>query len=132
MTVNIKDKITELKQKYSIFIARYGIGGASLILSVELIWAASVIIPVLAVLGALFNATNAWMAVLPGFLGAISFLIVLAIGGLAATLPATYLAKWREVFLLWMERRYPEPVLRQPVASAAPIFPHGLDIQDAD
>lgn len=132
MTVNIKDKITELKQKYSIFIARYGIGGASLILSVELIWAASVIIPVLAVLGALFNATNAWMAVLPGFLGAITFLIVLAIGGLAATLPAAYFSKWREMFLQWMERRYPEPVIPQSVASAATMFPHGLDIQDAD
>jgi len=130
MTFYSSTKTTNIIQIISKFLERYGVGGSALILGVELVWAASVLVPVLLVIGALFNFTSAWMAVLPGFLGAVSFLIVLLIGGLAATLPSAYLAKWRERIWVLMERRYPAPAERQ--VRAAPIFPHGLDIQDAD
>lgn len=132
MTLFSKGKTTDIKQNISNFFDRFGPGGAALILTVELIWAASVLIPVLAVIGGLFSATNAWMAVLPGFLGAFTFLIVLTIGGLAATLPSAYLSKWREAFWQWMERRHPEPAPRSIMEKPAPLFPHALDIQDAD
>ena len=132
MTLFSKGKATDIQQKFSNIFDRFGAGGAALILTVELIWAASVLIPVLAVIGALFNATNAWMAVLPGFLGAFTFLIVLTIGGLAATLPSAYLAKWREAFWQWMERRHPVLEPRAITEKPAPLFPHALDIQDAD
>lgn len=130
MTLYSNSKIANITQNISKFLERYGAGGSALILGVELVWAASVLIPVLFVVGALFGLTNAWMAVLPGFLGAVTFLIVLLIGGLAATLPSAYVAKWRERIWVSMERRYPAPAKRQFVAE--PLFPHGFDVQDAD
>ncbi len=133
MTFLRNGKSTDFKQTFSNFFDRYGILGGASILSVELIWAASVLIPVLLVIGVIFNFTNAWMAVLPGFLGAITFLIVLTIGGLAATLPSAYLGKWREFVWKRMERRYPAPSRqRQPIRAAATLYPRGLDVQDAD
>ena len=132
MTLFSKLKNIDIKQSISSFFDRFGTRGAALIFTVELIWAASVLVPVLAVIGALYNATNAWMAVLPGFLGAITFLIVLIIGGLAATLPSVYLAKWREAFWQWMERRHPILDEREAPITKAPFYSNGLDIQDAD
>ena len=81
MTLFFKSKTTAIKQIISDFFERFGVSGAALILTVEFIWIASVVVPVLVVISLLFNATNAWMAVLPGFLGAFTFLIVLTIGG---------------------------------------------------
>ena len=132
MILFFKSKTTAIKQIISDFFERFGISGAALILTVEFIWIASVVVPVLVVISFLFNATKAWMAVLPGFLGAFTFLIVLTIGGLAATLPSVYLGKWRESIWQWMERRHPVLESRQPAQRPAPLFPHGLDIQDAD
>ena len=129
MTLNFKNKSIDIKQKISNYFERYGVGGAALLLTTEFIWIVSVLIPVLAVIGALFNATNAWMAVLPGFMGAITFMIVLTIGGLAATLPSVYLGKWREGIWQWMEKRH--PALESSVTQVQ-LFPRGLDMQDAD
>ena len=78
MTLFSKLKNTDIKQSVSTFFDRFGFHGTALIVTVELIWAASILVPVLAVIGTLYNATNAWMAVLPGFLGAFTFLIILA------------------------------------------------------
>ena len=129
MTLIFKGKFIGIKQNISNCFERYGVGGAALLLTIELIWIVSVLIPVLAVIGALFNATNAWMAVLPGFMGAITFMIVLTIGGLAATLPSVYLGKWREGIWQWMEKRHPA---LDSSATQAQLFPRDLDMQDAD
>ena len=132
MTLFPKLKNTDIKQSVSTFFDRFGFHGTALIVTAELIWAASILVPVLAVIGTLYNATNAWMAVLPGFLGAVTFLIVLIIGGLAATLPSVYLAKWREAFWQWIERRHPMLDEREAPITKAPFYSNGLDIQDAD
>ena len=75
MTLLTDNPIKHVTQFFTDYIERYGINGAALIVSVELIWAASVLFPVLIVIGALFEFTNAWLSVLPGFIGAFTFLI---------------------------------------------------------
>lgn len=122
----------DLSSKISNHISRYGIAGTSLILSIDLIWAASLLIPVLFVIGFLFQYTNAWMAVLPGMLGAITFLILLAIGGLAATLPSNYVGKWRNRVLDRIAARYPALPAGTAVAPVIETLPHGFEMQDAD
>lgn len=114
------------------YIGRYGLGVASLIMLIETIWAASVLLPVLFVVGALFEFTNAWLAILPGILGAVTFLIILTIGGFAAALPSTYVAQWREHMIDRISQHYPDPSLQVPKTNGAVNLGGGLEIQDAD
>lgn len=66
---------------------------------VEAVWSISVLVPVLFVMAMLFEYTNAWMAIMPGAVGAVSFALVLALGSFAALLPSTYVGRWREKHL---------------------------------
>ncbi len=128
---------SKFKPKSLIFILnkhleRYGVKVAGLLALIELIWAASVLIPVLFVISALFNFTNAWLAILPGFLGALTFLIILAIGGFAATLPSSFVARWRENQISKFAERYPLPTATRHASPIATALPDHLEIQDAD
>lgn len=127
MRIFSRSEDTKPTRKVTEFFDRFGARGAAIILTAEVIWIASILVPVLTVIGLLFSFTNAWMSVLPGFIGALTFILVLAIGALAAAVPSNYVAKWRERVWRWMEDRHPEPR-----TMATPIFPPGLDIQDAD
>lgn len=120
-----------LTQKLSNHLKRYGAGATLLILAVDALWAASVLVPVLFVIGTLFEFTNGWFSVLPGLLGAVTFLILLTIGGLAAALPSTYVARWRDRTLDRIAARYPETI-RRPVVPVDPVLGYGPDVQDAD
>ena len=132
MTLLTDNPIKHVAQFFTDYIERYGINGAALIVSVELIWAASVLFPVLIVIGALFEFTNARLSVLPGFIGAFTFLILLTIGGSAAALPSTYVAKWRARMLDRMERRFPAPSAQPIDNRMVGLIPQNLEIQDAD
>jgi len=75
---------------------RYGVGGVSLILLIEVLWIASILVPVLFVLASLIDFMKNWMAILPGFWGGATFLLILGVSAFAASLPSNYVAKWRE------------------------------------
>ncbi len=62
----------------------------------EMLWIVSVMVPVLFVIAALFDRMNGWLAVIPGFMGGLSFLIVLVLASCAALLPSTFVARWRD------------------------------------
>ncbi|NKB56386.1 MAG: hypothetical protein GKS00_08625 [Alphaproteobacteria bacterium] len=130
---SIFEKIVQ-KPRFNIseHFKRYGLGAATLIIIVELLWVASVLILVLLVIGALFEFTNGWMAILPGFLGAVTFLIILTIGGFAAALPSTYVARWREAAIDRISRHYPHPAQSDDALPVSPEMPRSLEIQDAD
>ena len=113
-------------------VGRYGLGVAALIILIETIWASSVLLPVLFVIGILFEFTNAWLAILPGILGAVTFLIILTIGGFAAALPSTYVARWRECMIDKIKALYPDPSLQLSKINSATNLGNGLEIQDAD
>jgi hypothetical protein len=114
------------------YFERFGLRAAILLAAIELVWAASVLVPVLAVIGALFSFTNAWLAILPGFLGAVTFLIILTIGGFAASLPSAYVARWRERMTERFARQYPLHLTSSRVSPVVAILPDNLNIQDAD
>jgi hypothetical protein len=80
----------------------------------------------------LFEFTNAWLAILPGILGAVTFLVILTIGGFAAALPSTYVARWREYMIDRISQLYPDPSQHLPKTDGAVRLGSGLEIQDAD
>lgn len=81
------------------------LGASFAVFSIEIIWAASILVPVLLVMATLFKYTNAWMAVIPGAMGAVTFAVILALGCFAALLPSTYVGRWREKAVEKLERR---------------------------
>ena len=74
----MKNHIQKLSTTPTEHINRYGLAASLLVALVELAWAASLVVPVLYVISVLFTFSNAWLSILPGFLGALSFLVVLA------------------------------------------------------
>ena len=94
-------------QNISDFIDRYGAGAIALIILIELVWAASVAIPVLFVLSSLIDLSKHWMAILPGFMGLITLLLAMALGVFVAYQPSTYVARWRENVLAKVAPRHP-------------------------
>ena len=130
--ISSKFKPKSLISAISKHFERYGVKIAALLVLIELIWAASILVPVLLVLSVLFNFTNAWLAILPGFLGALTFLIILAIGGFAATLPSSFVARWRERQILKFAERYPLQTAQTQSFPVPTGLPSHLEIQDAD
>lgn len=85
-----------LVQDISDNIDQYSAGAIALIILIELVWVASVLIPVLFVLSTLIDLSKNWMAILPGFSGMITFLLALTLGVFVAYQPSTYVERWRE------------------------------------
>ncbi len=127
-----KFKPSKFFSRLSKHIQRYGLSGSTLLVSIEVVWLASIIVPVLFVVGALFNYTNAWLSILPGLLGALTFMIILVIGGLAATLPSSYVARLREKFIARIEQNYPAQVVSNKISPIPSVLSDHLEIQDAD
>jgi uncharacterized membrane protein (DUF485 family) len=88
---------------------RYGIGAIALLGLAELAWFASVLFPVLFVFSTLIDFSRKWMTVLPGFMGVITFLFILAVGVFIAYQPSVYVARWRDRLKEKVARRHPLP-----------------------
>ena len=109
MIRSTKSRAQNLVQDIFNNIDRYSVGAIALIILIELGWFASVLIPVLFVFSTLIDISREWMAVLPGFMGVITFLIVLTVGVFVAYQPSIYVAKWRERLKEIVARRHPVP-----------------------
>ena len=96
MTEIAKIITRNLAQDFSGNFVRYGAGAIPLILLIEFLWIASILVPVLFVLATLIDSMKVWMAILPGFWGGATFLLILGVSAFAASLPSNYVAKWRE------------------------------------
>ncbi|MBL4720570.1 MAG: hypothetical protein JKY20_05515 [Alphaproteobacteria bacterium] len=107
MTELTKTITRNLFQEFSNNIDRYGVGVIALILMIELLWAASILAPVLFVLATFMGFMKNWMAILPGFWGGATFLLILGVCGFAASLPSNYVARWRENMMGKISARYP-------------------------
>lgn len=103
-----KTRAINLLQDISDTIDRYGIGALARIGLIELVWIASALIPVLFVLATLIDFSKNWMAVIPGFWGLTTFLLVLTVGVFVAYQPSLYVARWRERSIKKSPRR-PSP-----------------------
>jgi hypothetical protein len=91
----IKSLAQNLVQDVSDNIDRRGIGAIALIVSIEIGWGASILLPILFVLYTLIDLSKNWMAILPGFWGIATFLLALALGVVVAYQPSIYVARWR-------------------------------------
>ena len=67
-------------------IERYGFGAIALIILIELVWAASVLVPVLYLIATLIGSLKSWLAILPGFWGGVTFLLFLMVAAFVAGL----------------------------------------------
>ena len=122
MIRSINARAQNLVQNISGNIDRYGIGAIALIILIELGWFASFFVPILFVFSTLIDFSRKWMAVLPGFMGVITFLFILTVGLFVAYQPSIYVAKWRERLKEILARRHPLP----------PAILIGPDMQGSD
>jgi hypothetical protein len=120
----------KLSYDISYNIDRYGIGAIALIISIELVWAASVLVPVLYLISMLISSMNSWLAILPGFWGGVTFLLFLFVAGFVACLPSTYVARLREHLTGKIAARYPAPSVVE--AITAPAISLKPDLQGSD
>lgn len=111
-------------------IHRYGIGAIALIILIELVWAASVLVPVLYLLSTLLGSLKSWLAILPGFLGGVTFFLFLMVAAFVACLPSTYVARLREHLTGKIAKRYPAPSTVEIMAS--PALSLKPDLQGSD
>ena len=113
-------KILVLNEINYIFISfkRYSLTAIALMTLIELVWVASVLVPVLFVLSTFINFLKVWLAILPGFWGMTTFLLILTVGGFVAYLPSTYVARLREHLIEKISQKNPLPL---PVEHIIPI-----------
>ena len=97
---------------------RYSLTAIVLITLIELVWAASVLVPVLFVLSTFIDFLKIWLTILPGFWGMTTFLLILMVGGFVAYLPSTYVARLREHLI---EKIAPKNPLPLPVKHTIPV-----------
>ncbi|MBT5110493.1 MAG: hypothetical protein HOM25_17580 [Rhodospirillaceae bacterium] len=111
-------------------IERYGFGAIALIILIELVWAASVLVPVLYLIATLIGSLKSWLAILPGFWGGVTFLLFLMVAAFVAGLPSTYVARLREHLTGKIAKRYPAPSAVEIMAPTA--FSLKPDLQGSD
>jgi hypothetical protein len=113
-------KILVLNEINYIFISfkRYSLTAIALMTLIELVWVASVLVPVLFVLSTFIDFLKIWLTILPGFWGMITFFLILAVGGFVAYLPSTYVARLREHLIEKISQKNPLPL---PVEHIIPI-----------
>jgi hypothetical protein len=102
-------KIIVLNAINYIFFAytNYSPTAIALMTLIELVWVASVLVPVLFVLSTFNDFLKVWLAILPGFWGMATFLLILTVGGFVAYLPSTYVARLREHLIEKIARKNP-------------------------
>ncbi len=116
-------------------IDRYGVGAIALIVLIESVWVASVLVPVLFLLYTLIGSLSSWLAILPGFLGGLTFFLFLLVVGFVACLPSTYVARLREHLTGKIAKRYPALDALEnmvPPAMVPPTLSLKADMQGAD
>ena len=113
-------KILVLNEINYIFISfkRYSLTAIALMTLIELVWVASVLVPVLFVLSTFIEFLKVWLAILPGFWGMTTFLLILTVGGFVAYLPSTYVARLREHLIEKIPHKNPLPL---PVEHIIPV-----------
>jgi hypothetical protein len=113
-------KILVLNEINYIFISfkRYSLTAIALMTLIELVWVASVLVPVLFVLSTFIDFLKIWLTILPGFWGMITFFLILAVGGFVAYLPSTYVARLREHLIEKISQKNPLPL---PVEHIIPV-----------
>jgi hypothetical protein len=113
-------KIIALNAINYIFLAykNYSLTAIALMTLIELVWVASVLVPVLFVLSTFIDFLKVWLAILPGFWGMTTFLLILTVGGFVAYLPSTYVARLREHLIGKITRKNPLPI---PVKRIIPV-----------
>ena len=113
-------KILALNEINYIFISfkRYSFTAIALMTLIELVWVASVLVPVLFVLSTFIDFLKIWLTVLPGFWGMTTFLLILTVGGFVAYLPSTYVARLREHLIKKIPHKNPLPL---PVEHIIPV-----------
>jgi hypothetical protein len=113
-------KILVLNEINYIFISfkRYSLTAIALMTLIELVWVASVLVPVLFVLSTFIDFLKIWLTILPGFWGMTTFFLILAVGGFVAYLPSTYVARLREHLIEKISQKNPLPL---PVEHIIPI-----------
>ena len=113
-------KILALNEINYIFISfkRYSLTAIALMTLIELVWVASVLVPVLFVLSTFIEFLKVWLAILPGFWGMTTFLLILTVGGFVAYLPSTYVARLREHLIEKISQKNPLPL---PVEHIIPV-----------
>jgi hypothetical protein len=116
----------------SVAIERYSPAVIALIALIELVWIASVLVPVLYVLSTFIDFLKIWMTILPGFWGMTTFFLILMVGGFVAYLPSTYVARWREHMIEKIARRHPSPVDAEQFTPVPAAFPTRADMQGSD
>ena len=113
-------KIIALNAINYIFLAykNYSLTAIALMTLIELVWVASVLVPVLFVLSTFIDFLKIWLTILPGFWGMTTFFLILAVGGFVAYLPSTYVARLREHLIEKISQKNPLPL---PVEHIIPI-----------